>query len=118
MNYTFGFHGKGLKYGVIMFVVLVATTVAIVQYNRKKNMYFAGHVVDKYIKRRSALSYFTKRKGYAKRTKYYLIVETTENRDIKVEVPYYIYKKAMVGDSVEKMSGELYPRIIPENDNY
>ena len=119
MDYTsFDIQGKILKYVIIVFAVVIAVIMAIVQYNHKKNTYFTGHVVEKYVKRRSFLSYFTKRRRYAKRTRYYLIVETTENRDVKIEVPYYIYKEAMIGDSVEKNSGEIYPRIIPVSSEY
>ena len=119
MDYTsFDIQGKLMKYGITVLAVIIAITIGIVQYNHKKNVYFTGHVVEKYVKRRSFLSYFTKRRRYAKRTRYYLIVETTENKDVKIEVPYYIYKEAMVGDSVEKHSGEIYPRVIPVSGDY
>ena len=118
MDYTsFGIHGKLLKYGITVFAVIIAIAIGIARYNHKKNVYFTGHVVEKYVKRRSFLSYFTKRRRYARRTKYYLVVETTENKE-KIEVPYYIYKKAVIGDSIEKNSGELYPRIISKDDDY
>ncbi len=123
MNGTFAdINNKFLGYGISAIAAVIAIFVFFIQYNHTKNTYYTGHVVEKYVKKKSALSYFLHGRRYRRRylygrnEKYYLEIETVDGKDVKVNVPVSLYRSVEVGDSIEKIEGEIYPRVIEVED--
>ena len=93
-----------------IFAIIAAIGIFFFQRSHLKSMEYRGKVVDKYVE----YSRYRAKRGYYRRgsRKYILVVQTNEGKRVRHPVSFRVYNEILVGDSVIKKKGNLYPEKI------
>lgn len=92
---------------IVTAVAVLCTLIAVeVKVRYLKTLSYEGQVVS-----------LTRKVFYDKRGRvdHYMDVQTSGGKTRKVFVPHALWKNAKVGDSVRKIPGELYPKLVSAN---